>query len=268
MSEPSRQGPKEVSTNFDVFLAKKPPLDEDLQDAIVLLTAICKWAISDYVKLKPLKKRTRVKEQIFKTAESFIFNDSHVIDWGDMQLSTREICEIIGLGSVERLRKMAKERLEDSIRQNAAYDVYLSGPIESYGGKYPYREKLREILDDENLTYFDPAEIQQPSPTLSANIENCGSRSHRDIDRVVTICEEALKRSDILILYYDATHTVGTYAEMELAHLQKKPIIVLLKGRRRVPIWLYRRASKIIRWSDRGRLGNEIRTLLPRGTRR
>lgn len=113
-----------------------PPLElTDLDGPTVqeLLTHVVRQAITDYHDYVPLKelppeakKTPRQQARIVNgiDAEAFLFDDTHVIDWGGADLSFRDICDHLNT-DVTKLRasirdgsvRMVAKNRESAIRR-------------------------------------------------------------------------------------------------------------------------------------------------------
>jgi hypothetical protein len=95
-----------ISDDDDVVVNRTEP---KLDECRSLLLHIVKQAVDDYESFKMKTKEEH--QEIWRSANSFIFDDDHYIKWGDKEINLDQICDLLGL-NIDWVRNRISQRLE------------------------------------------------------------------------------------------------------------------------------------------------------------
>jgi len=87
-----------------------------IEDALLILQSIVSQAIQDFIKYHQAK-RNKKAEEIYQSAKTFLFDDDHRIDYGDMQLSLRDMLAYIAKESDINLTMIREDILRRATRE-------------------------------------------------------------------------------------------------------------------------------------------------------
>lgn len=129
--------------------------------------------------------------------------------------------------------------------------VYLSGPMDRVeDGGVGWREDLSPFLWDMGIGVFDPCKkpivgVKEDDNTRD-QIYDAKANGNLDLARELMrpISNADLRMVDVahfIIVYLDLdVHMAGTYHELSLSIMQKKPTLIMCKqGRNKIPNWWF-----------------------------
>ena len=98
-----------------------PPIE--LDEARIIIAKLLEAAERDYLNLEDAL--TPVEKMHFLTAESFIFEEDYRINWGGVERSFTDFCDILNINAEWYREKIEKER--DKIKQQKAINILIEG---------------------------------------------------------------------------------------------------------------------------------------------
>ena len=101
-----------LSEDDDVFVNRTTP---ELDECRNILLQVIKQAMDDIHSFKDKIKPEQV--EIFQSAYSFLFDDEHYIQWGDIELNLEQICEIINL-DIDWIRQKLSHQIEVELKKD------------------------------------------------------------------------------------------------------------------------------------------------------
>lgn len=130
---------------------------------------------------------------------------------------------------------------------------YLSGPIQAevdFGREW--RDKITPFLQEKNVTVFNPlkpifhgtAYLNETKRPHMNNLvqEERWEELRVEVKEINKWDLRAVDLSSFLIVNYNNdVHMCGTYEEVFLANTQNKPVLMVVKDKKKLPLWMYGR---------------------------
>ena len=131
--------------------------------------------------------------------------------------------------------------------------AYLSGPIQSavdFGRAW--REEITPFLESMNVKVFNPLkpifdgtsylnEIKRPHIQKLINEERW-EELRTEVKDIVKWDLRSVDLCSFVIVNYDiSVHMCGSYEELFLANTQNKPVLLVVKDKKKLPLWIYGR---------------------------
>ena len=119
--------------------------------------------------------------------------------------------------------------------------IYLSGAMSSVSFEEQSNWRQR-VIDAINYNYDCEKKPIFFNPIRYYNFEEVRYKSQKE---VMNFDLNALRNSDLVIVYFNEPSSLGTCAELAIAHERRIPIVGILKGNKELHPWLYEFCDRI-----------------------